>query len=350
MEILIKKFKYIGAIHIHTLCSDGSEDIDTISLAAKKAGLDFIIVTDHNNLDTKEGFINGITVIRGEEISPIENNHYLAFDIDAPILPKGSLEESINAVKTAGGFGFAAHPDESDTRNNSYKALPWADKNIHPQGVEIWNWFSQWGDCFDERNIFTIIYTYLFKSNMVKTPYRKTLEWWDNLNKNTDEIVPAIGGMDAHALKISKYLVPVTVFPYSFMFKTLVNQIVLDEPLSEDFETRKKQIFSALKSGKTIIANRLVCDTLPEIFIGNNDGCAFCGDSICLDSNTYMIIKCDKISDVTVFKDGKECIKDTIKDAVFKLYNAGKYRVEIKINGKGFVYSNPIVVTGRVES
>ncbi len=39
-----------GAIHIHTTHSDGTSTIKEIAKAAKKAGLEWIIITDHNNL------------------------------------------------------------------------------------------------------------------------------------------------------------------------------------------------------------------------------------------------------------------------------------------------------------
>ena len=54
-----KKHQYKGAIHIHSLNSDGSGDIETITRAAQKAGLSWIIITDHNYFDLKEAFDRG---------------------------------------------------------------------------------------------------------------------------------------------------------------------------------------------------------------------------------------------------------------------------------------------------
>ena len=73
----LNKYNSIGAIHIHSVYSDGTGNIDLISKAAKKAGLDWIIVTDHNSFDIEEGIYNGVYVIKGEEISPKNENHYL---------------------------------------------------------------------------------------------------------------------------------------------------------------------------------------------------------------------------------------------------------------------------------
>ena len=73
----LNKYNSVGAIHIHSVYSDGTGNVDLISNAAKKAGLDWIIITDHNSFEIQEGIYNGVYVIKGEEISPKNENHYL---------------------------------------------------------------------------------------------------------------------------------------------------------------------------------------------------------------------------------------------------------------------------------
>ena len=323
-----KNYKYTGAIHIHTKASDGSGSIDKITKAAKKSGLSWIIITDHNVLGSKEGIINGVYVIQGEEISPAKENHYLALRISETIEPSLNAVENIENVRNSGGFGFLAHPDECDNRKNKYKPIKWECENATPDGVEIWNWFSQFADNYDDSNIFRMLYSYFFRKNLITKPYRKTLNRWDKLNLDTEKIVPAIGGLDAHALKIRKFLIPITVFPYEFMFKTIVNQVLLTEPLNEDFETAKTQILTALKFGHNIIANLSVCGEIPEIFVTNE------GD------NKFLNIKTTPKAEIFVFKDGKFFSNL----AHTKITENGKYRVEIEIKSRGFAYSNPIVV------
>ena len=243
-----KKFIYRGCIHIHSEKSDGSGDINKITKCAKKSGLDWVVITDHNYYDLDEGIYNGIYVIKGEEISPENGNHYLAFDINELIKVSDNPQTYIDAVHSQGGFGFSAHPDECLDRKNKYPALRW-DKAYIPDGVEIWNWFSSWGDKLNSQNIFTLMYSFLFKNSLVKIATQDTLNWWDKLNLNSEKIVPAIGGVDAHALKIKDYVIPVTVFPYKAMFKTIQNLLEINEPLSKDFQKAKKQILNAIKNG-----------------------------------------------------------------------------------------------------
>lgn len=332
MEQLSAKYKYQGAIHIHTINSDGSGDVETIAKSAKIAGLSWIIITDHNNTDVSEGIINGVYVIKGEEISPNDKNHYLALDINKLIIPSDNCQENVDAVRMNGGFGFAVHPDESESRKNTARPIRWTDKNIIPDGIEIWNWFSQFADNYNDKNIFSVIYAYLFKNNLVKKPNKETIQWWDSLNNQTENIVPAIGGIDAHALKYSKYIIPVTIFPYKDMFRTIVNEIQLDEILNENFEIAKKQILNALKSGKNIIANKSVYKIIPNIYVSVEG------------NSKYLNVECGKISNIKIYRNGIEIQNTLSKSFKLELIQAGKYRAEIEINGKGFAYSNPILI------
>ena len=182
------KYIYRGAIHIHTKLSDGTGDINIVTKAAKSAGLDWIIITDHNHYDNNEGIINGVYVIKAQEISPKQSDHYLAFGLNETVLPSDNVQEYVDKVRELGGFGFAAHPDEGYTindkgevipRKNSNHCIPWTDKNIKPDGIEIWNWFSNWADNLDDTCILKMAFAYYFKHRIIKNPSKLTLNWWD---------------------------------------------------------------------------------------------------------------------------------------------------------------------------
>ena len=338
-----KNFKYKGAIHIHSLNSDGSGDIESIIRAAKKAGLSWIIVTDHNYFDTQEGIYNDVYILKGEEISPKKENHYLALDINEQIEPSNNPQIYIDEVRKQGGIGFAAHPNEFIKRNNNYPPITW-NKAFMPDGVEIWNWFSCWGDKLNSKNIFTLAFSYLFKHLLVSKAPQDSLNWWDELNSKMRGIVPAIGGVDAHALKINKYIIPVTVFPYEVMFKTINNVISLGKPLSEDFTEAKKQILKAIKNGNNTVINRNVSNTIPNIEITNSLKTAHSGQVLNLDKKTYLNVEVNKKALIKVILNGRELYECVAKKCNLLLTEIGKYRVEILIGNKGFAYSNPIIV------
>lgn len=339
-----KGYKYLGGIHVHSKYSDGTGDIYAITRAAKKAGLDWIIVTDHNNFDIQEGIINGIYVIRGLEISPVNSNHYLALGIDKIIDYNQEPQKFVDEVREQGGVGFAAHPDESNNRKNKYSPIKWRDKAVVPDGIEIWNWFSVWADNYVDKNIFAQAYAFFFKHKLITKPQTETLSWWDGLNNKSNEIIPAIGSIDVHALKIDKYIFPVTIFPYKDMFKTITNVITLKKELSKDFLIAKKQILEAIRLGNNFIVNRKMTKVIPQVMISNSKETVYAGESIELDEDTYVRVKFGKEFEVRLICNGEVIWENKTKEAEIPLCKKGKFRVEAKLNKLGYAYSNPIVV------
>src|SRR6266498_6012642 len=77
---------YRGALHMHTIYSDGTGTVEELARAARAAGLRWIIVTDHDTLEGQrfEGWIDGVLVIVDHEITP-DRNHFLALNVDEVI-------------------------------------------------------------------------------------------------------------------------------------------------------------------------------------------------------------------------------------------------------------------------
>ena len=342
----MNNYKYLGSIHIHTKYSDGTGDISEITKAAKKAGLSWILITDHNNIDVEEGIINGIYVIKGEEISKTSSNHYIAVGLKKTV-QSDIPEEFIKEIIDNSGFGFVAHPHESLNRKNKSKPIRWESDTEDIQGVEIWNWFSQWADNYNDKNIFTMAYSYFFRHNLITKPYSETLKLWDELNNADENIIPAICGVDVHALIVKKFFIPFKIFPYECLFKTLSNEIFLKEPLSDNYIKAKEQILNTLRNGKNIIVNRYINNHVPIIMIENREEAVSSGESIYLDDKTYLITDLPKQCQIKIIKDGKLYQQFNKKNLKFQITEPGKYRVEIEINGKGYSYSNPMRVNQR---
>jgi hypothetical protein len=101
-------------VHLHTTYSDGTATVPEVVAAARAAGVDLVLVTDHDSLaarrDGWEGRHDGVFALVGTEVSP-KQGHYLAFGVDREIRHAGrSALEIAEAVRQAGGVGFAAHP------------------------------------------------------------------------------------------------------------------------------------------------------------------------------------------------------------------------------------------------
>lgn len=343
-------FKYPGAIHIHTTYSDGTGDVNTIAKIAKKCGLNWIIITDHDDFSIEEGIYDGVYVIKGEEVSHDPTGHLLSFGIKS-LIPNMPVKDAIAEAHLQGGFCIAAHPDEGlnkygQERKNSHVKLNWKDKNIVPDGIEIWNWFSNWADNYDSSNVFTTAYSYFFRHNLVTKPCENTLKWWDELNNVNEQIIPAIGGCDAHALKITKYIPQLTVFPYNTHFDTINNVINLKEKLNSNFEIAKIQILNALRNGNNVIINKKNCINIQdsEISVLNEVSNCHVGEQIKLDRETYLKISLPQKLTIKVLHNGKEIYKNIEKNCCLLLNGIGKYRIEVLKEERGVLYTNPILL------
>lgn len=342
-------FLYPGAIHVHSIHSDGTGTIEEIACAAKKAGLCWVIVTDHNNMDAKEGIYDGVCVIVGEEISPEEGNHYLALDIKTPISCNMPAEKYIQKVKQQGGFGFIVHPDDR-SRKNSYKSLPWEDWSIKDfGGIEIWNYMSNWADNYNAQNPLKALNALLFGSRILPAPTKKIMKWWDSLNNENHHIIPAIGGIDAHAFNIRKAFITVKIFPYKKIFGTITNFIHLDKPMPENFECRKKIILDSIKHGKNLIINRggnwdKTKHTNPVFYIQNGHKKAYAGDFIESDTNLKMVINLPLKAHINIINNGETILQEKAKNLEINKLEKGKYRIEAYYKKRPWIFSNPILV------
>ena len=132
-----------GAIHVHTRRSDGTGTVDEVAAAARRAGLQFVIVTDHGDgtrgSDTPV-YRYGVLCIDAVEIST-NGGHVVALGLPQSEFPlAGELADVLEDVRRMGALSIAAHPDSPRPE------LRWNDWNAAFDGIEWLNGDSQWRD------------------------------------------------------------------------------------------------------------------------------------------------------------------------------------------------------------
>jgi hypothetical protein len=98
-----------GAFHVHTTASDGRADVDTVARAAAAAGLDFVMLADHNIEPPAPDRRHGVVLVPGVELST-SVGHLLA--VGATRLPswRRRLETPVDSARFAGGVAILGHP------------------------------------------------------------------------------------------------------------------------------------------------------------------------------------------------------------------------------------------------
>jgi len=222
-----------GIYHIHTNHSDGSKTPVEIAKIASAANLKFIILTDHGNPNFESlsaaGWKEGILVLAGSELST-SRGHLVALDFDLP--DNNFAQDADNAayqVNQLNGFSIIAHP---------YSKTQWTwSESLYSSGIEIINADSMLKDRIWRWIPFTpslILRPQYFLLKILNVP-KKNLFKWDSLNQNNQLF--GYYSTDAHLL-------------YKPLMFFLRIHLLLDEPLSAEFEVAKKQVFNALKQGK----------------------------------------------------------------------------------------------------
>jgi len=232
--------------------------VSQIARAGRRAGVDAVLLTDHDTLEAKErgeeGYRHGVLVLVGEEVSPPGGNHYLAFGLDRPVRHQGlSPQEIVGAVDAAGGFGFAAHPfSEGSPRFERARPIPWTTLDF-PQlrGIELWSLVNDTG-----QRITSLREAARFvrrPGRFIEHPPERNLREWDRLC--SERRVAAIGGIDAHQRGVRVLgRVPLRFMSYRRAFGHLRTHVMCEKPLNGDLDHDRAQVYDGLREGRSYIA------------------------------------------------------------------------------------------------
>jgi PHP domain len=346
--------EYVGAIHMHSVFSDGSGEVPQIAKFADEVRLDYIILTDHNTIraldEGYEKWYGNTLCLVGCELNDKENkNHYLAFGIDKTYSTRISAKEYVKKVREDGGIGFLAHPHEKREHMKEHPPYPWTEWDTEDfNGLEIWNHMSEWMENLTEDNKYQ---AFLHPLRTIQAPQKETLRIWDELNLKRK--VVGIGGVDAHAHKYNLLgFLEVEIFPYKVLFKSIRTHILLDKELEkvndeESIRDSKKFIYAALADGKCFFANDYHADSKGFRFYAETDGKIFqMGDYIESISNKIVlkVLLPVQEGEIRLIRNSEQIGESTDKSAEFAVNNKGAYRVEVYIHNKAWIFSNHIRV------
>ncbi len=249
-----------GALHIHSNRSDGKGTPDDIAAAAARAGLQFIVLTDHGDATRTPDppvYRSGVLCLDGVEIST-SNGHYMAIGLPASPYPlAGDGRDVVEDVRRLGGFGVVAHPDSPRL------SLRWTEWDAPFDGVELVNPDTSWRVHMQSAKwfLFSRFLTYRFRSAeslaSLNVDSPGTLERFDAMSRP----VVALAGVDAHGHIGLGSLEPGDAtfglpFPsYEASFRALGVRVTPARPLTGDAVPDAAALVDALRNGRLYIAS-----------------------------------------------------------------------------------------------
>ncbi len=345
-------YEYVGSIHLHTTSSDGAASHEEVCRFASQAGLDFLIVTDHNVLvDGKDGWYERLLLLVGEEVHDPERvpeaNHYLAFDIEQDVSTYASTPQAvIDAVNARGGFGFIAHPFEHSPPFTGEPEFDWVDWEVTGYaGLEIWNYMSEFKSHLHSLPR-TLLLIY-FPQIAISGPFPETLTKWDELLKERKTV--GIAGTDVHGNTYHLGPLSRAILPYDVCFKAARTHILTPQPFSRELEHDKKLVYQALKQGNCFAAYDAIGDASGFRFRAQASGeAAGMGEDISLGERVEFEISSPVPASLHLLRDGRVIERKRGKVLRLVANEAGVYRAEAYrrhlLRNRGWVFTNPIYV------
>lgn len=345
-------------LHMHTRYSDGSGLHKDIVAAAFKAGVDAVIVTDHNILvNGFEGYYKEknkkLLMLIGEEVHDQardpQKNHLLVFGAGRELAALAdSPQNLINAVRESGGLAFLAHPDDPEAPAFKEVDISWVDWSVRNYtGIELWNALSELKTVVPTK-LHGAFYAF-FPAFVANHPIPSTLAKWDELLSSGERVV-AIGGSDAHALHLSMGPISRVIFPYEFHFRTVNTHVLISEPLTGEVNTDKRLIYEAMAQGHCFVGYDLPASTRGFRFSAQGkDASVTMGDEIPAKGGVTLQAKLPASAEIRLIKDGEVLQTWSNQQACTHITTEpGVYRIEAfrRYLGKrrGWIYSNPIYV------
>ena len=340
-------------VHVHTTYSDGTATVPELLSAGRDAGVDAVLLTDHDSLGARydgwEGDRDGVFLLVGTEVSP-KAGHYLAFGVDEEIEHEGrSAVQIAAAVRAAGGVGFAAHPFSRGGRMLVPKlarriVLPHGWPAINEEqgldGLELWSLTTDAAEGW-RTPAEAVRWLRDPEAAIASGPPPHHLRIWDALSARRR--VPAIGGLDGHQPGIRIRGRVRSPLPHRRTFDLLRTHLLCERQLSGRLDADRSALLTALRDG----AAWLTCPCVApahgaRMWAERGDGgeVAMGGEA---SAGAYVMrVRLPESADVAIRRDG--ILIHEVRSATVDLdvESAGAYRVEARIGGRLWLLSNPV--------
>ncbi len=263
-----------GAYHVHSSLSDGSGTIDAIASAAARAGLQFVIFTDHGDAATFErpSYRSGVLCIHASEINT-ESGHVVALGLEraSPYPLAGEARDVVEDIRRLGGAAIAAHPE------SPRQSLRWRGPAGLVDGFEWLNVDSEWrargARAIAAAGLRSLVRAPESLATLFEPPCNYSR--WDRGGGPSPLF--SLGALDAHARAGADADGPApgasVRFPsYETMFRTMAQVVRLDAPLSGDPAADSRAVTSGIRARKSYAVMRALADGRAALQFGIANG------------------------------------------------------------------------------
>lgn len=349
-----------GAYHIHTRASDGSGTVAEVAAAAARAGLQFVIITDHGDGTAirPPSYRSGVLCLEGVEVSTT-GGHYVALGLGPTPFPLGGEPRDVVAdVARWGGFGIVAHP------YSPKPDLRWQDWNLPADGIEWMNADSEWRERTAWQLAAALVHYPFRPAESLTALFRRPVDpisEWDRLTARRR--VVGLAGADAHAtLGLSRVGVQAgfTALPsYDASFRALSIHVEPLQPLTGEAAADARSVLAGVAAGHLFTSIDGFAHPARFSFTASSGHSAATeGDDLVLDGPVDLRAAVNNpAASLVLFRDGVPIERAPSATATFRMAaTPAVYRVEAHVSSEPtdlpvpWIVSNPIYVLEHARS
>ena len=334
---------YRAALHVHSHYSDGSGPVGRIVTAAQEAGLDILIIADHNTLAARAegwaGWHGSTLVLVADEITPPGRAHVVALGVrEIEGLEYLSEPAYLERVVRQGGLAVLAHPGGKPDVGFGVSSQPWFHWRSRGFGaLEVWSYMHDW---IQGLRWWQVPRACLRPHRRITGPDRRLLRLWDRLLR--ERPVTGVAALDAHAFQVLAGALH--VFPYRDLFRTTLTHI-LAPPLSGDPDRDEATVIEALRRGRAYVTFEVLAPVGEFTFYGERGSERWLPISrVPPGGPLTLFVRTPESAEVRLLRDGEPAGAAQGREASWQVSQPGVYRVEVYLGGRPWIFSNPICV------
>jgi hypothetical protein len=196
-------------------------------------------------------------------------------------------------------------------------------------------------DWIDDLKLSNLWHFYRNPNLQIKGPDPKLLSLWDGLGQKRR--VAGISGLDAHYRKIPFTKRP--FFTYEELFKTIRTHVLLESELAKSDEAIQS-VCDAHKEGRCYVSFDLLADATGfNFFADSRDRTYYMGDEVFnIEKKIHFSVKSPHHATIKLLRNGRIYNESEGTSLEFSSAEKGVYRVEACMEGRPWVFTNPIYV------
>lgn len=361
---------YRGAINVQTDLSAGTSHPSQVIDEAKKAGLDFLILTDVNQFQQAEsvsGYHDALLVMSEAEYSFLDSRLMLVNENASHSRTESSdvnlfLTDLLSQPgQTREALAILAHPfvGGQPTWTGAYPPGLHGLEVLNPKSIGSRAWSNSKLDIFWSFVIYPFNAKYAFL-RLFREPHEE-VSLWDRVSAERPFIGFAGANASARAVPLANYSLR---FPsYQRSLEMVGNHLLLSSELTGNFTKDRQKIFQALRNGSFYFSMDLLGD--PKGFIvtvNDKDKQHSMGSTIAFKPGLKLHAKLGheptSFYEIVLFKDGQREETANKPELIHEIKSPGVYRIQVRVSPLfplpdakkwiSWIYSNPFFVSDKV--